>query len=128
MQLHARFLPEEAGWLPAETRWVGGSQIMTLTTIQSAPNGDTWIQVGYSSPRVRTSGATYRYIRLRDGARIRVPSSRFYECVISRRNWREWTAVDTGYDESASGGGAAKLANDVARAHEIDERSRAGTS
>ena len=92
---------------------------MTLKTIQQSPDGQTWVRVGYATPRVRTSGGVYRYVRVSDGARIRVPSNKFYECNVSRVNWENWTSVPRGHDESVIGGGAALLVNDRRRAEEI---------
>ncbi len=92
---------------------------MTLKTIERSPDGKRWIRVGYASPRVRTSGGVYRYVRLCDGARIRVPSNKFYECNVSRRNWAAWTSVPSGYDETVDGGGAARLVDDRIRAWEV---------
>ncbi len=92
---------------------------MILKTIEQSPNGDTWVQVGYSSPRVRTQGPVYRYMRVTDGARIRVPSNKFFTCNVSRKNWAAWTSVPSGHDETVAGGGAALLMNDQQRAEEI---------
>jgi hypothetical protein len=92
---------------------------MKLSAIEQSPDGAIWVCVGYSPPRRRDRGGVYRYIRASDGARIRIPSNKFFECNISRANWKEWTAVLKGHNETVSGGGAAGLQSDQLRAVEI---------
>ena len=91
---------------------------MILERIAKSPDGSTWIRVGYSSPRIK-SGAVYRYVRTSDGARIRIPSTKFYACAVSQRNWANWTDVPTGHDESVRGSGAMSLETDRARMKEV---------
>lgn len=79
------------------------------------PRGDEWRQAGYSSPRVRNRGAIYRYIRMRDGARVRIQSSKFYCCQLSRRDADDIFNVSTGTDERASGSRAASIEDDRLR-------------
>jgi hypothetical protein len=77
--------------------------------------GDEWRLAGYSSPRRRRNPTVYRFIRMADGARVRIPSTKFYCCQISRDAARDWFDVPTGTDEKAHGPGAASIEEDWRR-------------
>lgn len=78
-------------------------------------NGNEWKRAGYASPRRKDHPPVYRYIRMSDGARVRIPSTKLYCCQLSRANADDWFDVPTGTDEKADGGGAATIDYDHMR-------------
>lgn len=79
---------------------------------------DKWAMVGYSSPCRKSSptDTIYRFVRKRDGARVRIPSTKKYWCEVSMEHARVWFLVADGHDDTTVGGGARSLAADQKRA------------
>ena len=98
----------------------------SISVLHTDERGDRWARVGYSTPRSGRYGSTYRYVRERDGARVRVRSNKYYTCVVSKAALASTFDVPDGTNETVPGGGAKSLSEDRATAVEVFKRHDSG--